>query len=70
MLQIGIRAHCFNTEPGWAMSVEFGVKIPHVFDVQSARGALRELLCGSGNIKRSVGEVTTTTMVLGHKFQI
>jgi hypothetical protein len=39
MLQIGIRAHGFNTEPGWATNVEFEVKIPQGFDVQSARGA-------------------------------
>jgi hypothetical protein len=27
-LQYGIRAHGFNTEPGWATNVEFEVKIP------------------------------------------
>jgi hypothetical protein len=43
VLQIGIRAHGFNTEPGWATNVEFEVKIPQGFDVQSARGVLREL---------------------------
>jgi hypothetical protein len=28
VLEIGIRAHGFNTKPRWAMNVEFGVKIP------------------------------------------
>jgi hypothetical protein len=70
MLQIGIKTHGFNTEPRWATSVEFGVKIPWVFDVQSARGALRELLGGNGKLKRIGRSITTTTMVLGHKVQI
>jgi hypothetical protein len=52
VLQIGIRAHGFNTEPGWATNVEFGVKIPQGFDVQSARAALRELLGGNGKLRR------------------
>jgi hypothetical protein len=43
-ITIGIRAHGFNTEPGWATNVEFGVKIPQGIDVQSARRALREHL--------------------------
>jgi hypothetical protein len=51
-LQIGIRAHGFNTEPGWATNVEFEVKIPHGFDVQSVRAALRELLGGIGKLRR------------------
>jgi hypothetical protein len=32
--------------------VEFGVKIPQVFDVQSARAALQEILGGNGKLKR------------------
>jgi hypothetical protein len=55
VLQIGIRAHGFNIEPGWATNVEFGVKIPQGFDVQSARAALRELLGGNGKLRRYSG---------------
>jgi hypothetical protein len=52
VLQIGIRARSFNTKLGWATNVEFGVKIPQGFNVQSARAALRELLGGIGKLKR------------------
>jgi hypothetical protein len=47
MLQIGNRAHGFNTEPRWATTVGFGVKIPQGFDVHSAKAAMRELLGGN-----------------------
>jgi hypothetical protein len=38
--------------------VEFEVKFPHGFDVQSVRGAMRELLGGNGNLRRSGGELS------------
>jgi hypothetical protein len=37
-----------------------GVKITQGFDVQSARGALRELLGGSGKLKRYSGSRKST----------
>jgi hypothetical protein len=52
MLQFGIRAHGLTIEPGWATNVEFGLKIPQGFDVQSARVALRDLLGGIGKLRR------------------
>jgi hypothetical protein len=70
MLKISIRAHGFNIEHGWTTNVEFEINFPQGLDVQSARGAVREILSGNGKPKRSGGVVITTTMVLGHKFQI
>jgi hypothetical protein len=65
---IGIRAHGFNTKPGWATNVEFEVKIPQGFDVQSAKRALRELLGGIGKIRRYNGLINhMIDVVLGHK---
>jgi hypothetical protein len=49
--------------------MEFGVKIPQGFDVQSARGALRELLGGNGKLRRSGREVITTIMVNNHEIE-
>jgi len=43
--------------------MEFGVKIPKGFDVQSARGAPRELLGGNGKLRRSGGAIITTIVV-------
>jgi hypothetical protein len=57
VLQIGIRAHGFNIEPGWATNVEFGVKIPQGFDVQSVRAVLREFLGGIGKLMRYSGSI-------------
>jgi hypothetical protein len=43
-LQIGIRAHGFHTELGWAMDLEFGVKITQGIDVQNAKRVLGNTL--------------------------
>ena len=69
MLEIGIKSHGFNTKFGRATSMEFGVKIPQGFDVQSARGALREILGGNGKLRRSGGAVITTIVVDNHNIE-
>jgi hypothetical protein len=55
VLKIGIISHGFNTRPIWATDVEFGVKIPQGFVVQSAREVLRELLGGNGKLRKYSG---------------
>jgi len=60
MWKFGIRSHGFNTEPGWATDVEFGVKIPQGCFVQSAKAVLRELLGGNGNLRRYNGSRKST----------
>jgi hypothetical protein len=49
--------------------VEFGVKIPPGFDVQSPRGALREILGGNGKLGRSGGEIIIEIVVDNHNIE-
>ena len=69
MPQIGIRAHGFKTKLGLATNVEFGVKILQGFNVQSVRGALRELLGGNGKLGRSGEAIITTIVVDNHEIE-
>jgi hypothetical protein len=69
MLKIGIIAHGFNTKPGWATNIDFGVKNSTWIDVQSPRGALRELMGGNGKLKRSGGAIITTIVVNNHEIE-